>query len=66
MWTQLFGLDVDSIIDFKVVIATNNIIAMPSLSIALHYCISSYYIYNIAFPLELKAFMLFLESYVYF
>ena len=56
----------DSLTDFKLVIETNNIIPMPSLSIALHCCISSYCIYNIVFPLEIKAFMLFHESYVCF
>ena len=53
----------DSPTDFKVVIGKNNIISVPLLSTALHYCLASYYIYNIAYPPSLKSFMLFLEKY---
>jgi len=60
-----FGINMDSLTDFKVVIEGENILPMPSLSCALHCCFAAYYIYNITFPSDLKPLMLFLEKYVY-
>ena len=60
--TIAFGLTRDSITDIKVVIENNNIIPMPSLSTAIHFCFASYYIFNISFPTAFKSI---LEKYVY-
>ena len=51
--------------DFKVVIETENVITMPSVATALHYCFASYYVFNISFPLDFRFVLLFLEKYVY-
>ena len=47
--------------EFKLVVEMGNILNMPSLSVALQCCFASYYIYNIAYPVNMTAFMIFLE-----
>ena len=60
-----FGVTRDSITDSKLVIEKDNIIKMPSLSIALHCCFASYFLFNISYPPHFIPVMLFLEKYVY-
>ena len=51
--------------DFKVLIESDNVIPMPSVLTALHYCFVAYYVFNIAFPLQYRLILLFLEKCVY-
>ena len=60
-----FGLTKDELTDVKLVIESDNVISMPYMAIALHCCFASYYIYNISYPSDFSAVMLFLEQYVY-
>ena len=60
-----FGVTLDSITDTKLVIEKDNILNMPSLSIALHCCFASYFLFNISYPPHFVPVMLFLEKYVY-
>ena len=60
-----FGLSVDALTDFKLVIEKENILSVPSLALALHCCFAAYYLYNISFPSDVSPIMLFLEQYVY-
>lgn len=60
-----FGLTVDRLTDIKLVIESQTIIKMPSIATALHCCVSSYYIFNIAYPPHFSPMLLFLEDYVY-
>ena len=60
-----FGATSDSISDVKVVIEKQNIMSMPNVTTALHFCFSSYYVFNISFPFSFKPILLFLEKYVY-
>ncbi len=60
-----FGATLDTPSDVKVVIESDNILPMPSLMTALNYCFSAYYVYNIAFPSDLRSLLLFLESRIY-
>jgi len=48
-----------------VVMEKDNVLSMPSLTAALHYCFASYYVFNISYPPDSKPLMLLLESYVY-
>ena len=45
-----FGVTLDSITDAKLVIEKDNILNTPSLSIAFHCCIASYFLFNISYP----------------
>lgn len=38
---------------------------MSSLTMALHFCFASYYVYNITFPSDFRFVLLFLETFVY-
>ena len=49
----------------SVVIEKDNVLPMLSLSTAIHFCFSSYYVFNISFPPAYKFILLFLEKYVY-
>ena len=60
-----FGLTRSEAMDFKVLIESDNVIPMPSVLTALHYCFAAYYVFNIAFPLQYHLILLFLEKYVY-
>lgn len=60
-----FGATRASATDFKVVIETDNVLSMPSVVTALHYCFPSYYVFNISFPPDFRFVLLFLEKYVY-
>ena len=60
-----FGATKDSPSDIKVVMESENIMPMPSMVDALHYCFASYYIFNISFPPDFHLILLFLEKYVY-
>lgn len=60
-----FGATRASATDFKVVIETDNVLSMPSVVTALHYCFSTYYVFNISFPPDFRFVLLFLEKYVY-
>ena len=60
-----FGATLDSVEEMKVVIDDYNVLHMPSMLSALHYCISSYYVFNMSYPPEFRTLMLFLEKYVY-
>ena len=51
--------------DFKVLIENVNILTMPSLLSALHYCFAAYYVFNISFPPQYRLVLLFMEQYVY-
>ena len=55
----VFGVNMDSLTDFKLVIERDTIMSVSPLSTALHCCFASYYIYNIVYPSPLKSFMLF-------
>ena len=59
-----FGETVD-VLSYMVVMEKNNVISMPTLAAALHYCFASYYVFNISYPPDSKSLMLFLESHVY-
>jgi hypothetical protein len=59
-----FGVDTDSLTDIKVIIEKNNVIEMPSLATAIHCCFTSYFIFNISYPLHFTPLLLFLE-YIY-
>ena len=61
----MFGVTVNHLTDFKVVIEKENIISVPSLSDAMHCCFASYYIYNMSFSANSCQIMVFLEKYVY-
>ena len=60
-----FGLTRCSLSDVKVVIEKTNLLQMPSVSTAIHFCFASYYVFNISFPSDFKFILLFLEKYVY-
>ena len=60
-----FGETVDVLSDYMVVMEKDNVISMPTLAAALHYCFASYYVFNISYPPDSKSLMLFLESHVY-
>ena len=51
--------------DFKILIKNNNIISIPSMRTTLHYYFTTYYVFNITFPLQYHLILLFLEKYVY-
>ena len=53
----VFGRTMNEITDVKVVIESINILRMNSLSVAMHCCFASYYIYNISYPSENSAFL---------
>ena len=57
----IFGEEGTSSMDIKPVVERENILNLPSLSMALQCCIVSYYIYNIAYPANMVSFMLLLE-----
>ena len=59
-----FGKTRDYPEDIKVLIE-GNILIMPSLVTALHFCFASYYVFNISFPPEFRNTLLFLETFVY-
>ena len=61
----IFGVTKDSPSDVKVIIEYENILPMPSVMDALHYCFACYYVFNISYPPEFHLVMLFLEKYVY-
>lgn len=50
-----FGATLDTIEEIKVVIERNNVIRMPSMLSALHYCFSSYYVFNMSYPPDFRA-----------
>ena len=50
--------------DFKVRIESDNVIPTSSVLTTLHYCFAAY-VFNIAFPLQYRLILLFLEKYVY-
>ena len=60
-----FELTRSEAMDFKVLIESDNVIPMPSVLTALHYCFAAYYVFNIAFPLQYHLILLFLEKHVY-
>ena len=60
-----FGVSLDSLTDFKVVIEQKSIITVPSLSYAVHCCLACFYIFNISFPIEISPMMVFFEKYVH-
>lgn len=60
-----FGTTLDSVGEAKVVMEGDNVLHMPTLLTALHYCMASYYVFNISYPVEFRPFMLFLEKYIY-
>ena len=59
-----FGVTRASASDFKVVTETDNVLSMPSVVTALHYCFADYYVFNISFPPDFRFVLLFLEKYV--
>lgn len=59
-----FGTTRASASDFKVVIEGDNVMSMPSVVTALHYCFATYYVFNISFPSDYRFVMLFLEKYI--
>ena len=59
------GLSLEEISDIKVVIEKENVLSMPTMLKALHFCFASYYVFNISFPSPFKPTLLFLEKYVY-
>ena len=61
----LFGATHDTLSDVKVVIEKDNVLSMPSLSKAIHFCFASYYVFNISFPQSFKPILLFMEKYIY-
>ena len=60
-----FGRSLNEVTDIKLVIESINIIPISSVSLALHYCFASYYIYSISYPTDNNVFFLFMEQYVY-
>ncbi len=60
-----FGRNKDELVEFKLVIERENILAMPSLNVAVHCCFASYYIYNISYPPDFSSILLFLEQSIY-
>lgn len=60
-----FGVNKDELVEFKLVIERENIIAMPSLDVAVHCCFASYYIYNVSYPHHFLPILLFFEQYIY-
>lgn len=61
----VFGVTKDLPSDVKVVMESENILPMSSVTDALHYCFASYYIFDAAFPPDFHLLLLFLEKYVY-
>ena len=57
-----FGATRDTLSDVKVVIEKDNVLSMPSLSKAIHFCFASYYVFNISFPQSFKPILLFMEK----
>ena len=55
----------DNIADVKVIVETDNILPVNTLSTSIHVCFACYYIFNIYFPPSYKHILLFLEKYVY-
>ena len=60
-----FGISIDDLCDFKVVIERENIVSVSSLSYAVHCCIACYYIYNISFPCDSSPILVFFEKIIY-
>ena len=60
-----FGETRDHISDVKVVIERTNVLSMPTVMKALHFCFCSYYVFNISFPTAFKSILIFLEKYIY-
>ncbi|CAI8031482.1 hypothetical protein GBAR_LOCUS17865 [Geodia barretti] len=60
-----FGVTRDNIADVKVIVETDNILPVNTLSTSIHVCFACYYIFNISFPPSYKHILLFLEKYVY-
>jgi hypothetical protein len=60
-----FGVTRDNIADVKVIVETDNILPVNTLSTSIHVCFACYYIFNIYFPPSYKHILLFLEKYVY-
>ena len=63
--TVAFGPTRYSLSDINVVLEKVNIIPMPSVLTAVHFCFALFYIFNISFPPEFKFILLFLEKYVH-
>ena len=60
-----FGVTRDDIADIKVLVETDNILPVNTLSTSIHVCFACYYIFNISFPPSHKHILLFFEKYVY-
>ncbi len=59
-----FGGSIDFVSDVKVVIE-NNVLPMPSVMNAMEYCVASYYVFNMAYPLEIHPLLIFFEKYIF-
>ena len=57
-----FGATRDTLSDVKVVVEKDNVLSMPSLSKATHFCFASYYVFNISFPQSFKPILLFMAK----
>ena len=51
-----FGRLLNEVTDIKLVIESINIIPISSVSLVLHCCFASYYIYNISYPTDNNTF----------
>ena len=47
------------------VLVEGTVVIVPSVMAGLHYCFTSYYVFNISFPNEFRLPMLFLEKFIY-
>ena len=60
-----FGATQEHLLDIKVIIERENVLPMPSVATALHFCFSAYSVFNISFPQTPSLIVIFLEKYVY-
>ena len=49
----------------KAVIEEDNVLVMPSLATARHFCFAAYYVCNTTYPPKYRHLLLFLEKFVY-
>lgn len=59
-----FGTTLDSVGEVKVVMEGDNVLRIPLVYSAMHYCMASYNVFNISYPVEFRPLMLFLEKFM--